>query len=114
MAVERGLFVVSTGGLECQRETKTNYQDLSEPLNSSGPEYHRPLNVEGEMFVCSVWGKNFKHQRDWKRHPHTRVKVFQCTECGKSFDQLHSLKKHHTIHSEEKLYTCTVCGQGFN
>ncbi|XP_067869940.1 uncharacterized protein [Heterodontus francisci] len=34
-------------------------QDPTESHDSSGPEYH-PLNVEGEMFVCSFCGKRFQ------------------------------------------------------
>uniref|UniRef100_UPI00398E3422 uncharacterized protein isoform X2 n=1 Tax=Pristiophorus japonicus TaxID=55135 RepID=UPI00398E3422 len=46
--------------LQTGNSNQTSRQDLMESLDSSGPEYHRPLNVEGEMFVCSVSGNRFQ------------------------------------------------------
>ena len=60
---------------------QTSHQELIESLNSSELEYHRPLNVEGEMFFCfgdeerfetSVWLE--KHQ-DTHTHPSESVPV---------------------------------------
>uniref|UniRef100_UPI00398F16E6 histone H2A type 2-C-like n=1 Tax=Pristiophorus japonicus TaxID=55135 RepID=UPI00398F16E6 len=46
--------------LQTGNSNQTSHQDLTESLDSSGTEYHRPLNVEGEMFVCSVCGNRFQ------------------------------------------------------
>ncbi|XP_078426192.1 uncharacterized protein LOC144698127 [Cetorhinus maximus] len=51
--------------------------------------------------------KYYKDQCDWKSTgTHIQVRGFQCTDYGKSFNQLHGLNKHHTIHSRQKL-NCT-------
>ena len=40
---------------------------------------------------------------------HTGEKVHKCAECGDSFGQAGTLKRHMLIHSGEKPHKCTQC-----
>ncbi|XP_072362140.1 uncharacterized protein [Scyliorhinus torazame] len=77
------------------QKTQTSRRDLKEPLDSLASEYHRPLNPEELMYTQSVGIKTFKPSVWLEKHrdTHTQVRVFQSTDCGKSFNQLHSQKK---------------------
>ncbi|XP_067868056.1 zinc finger protein 271-like [Heterodontus francisci] len=111
-------------------------------LDSSGPVYHGLLMWKEKCLAVLSVGQDFKHQCDWKSTTtHTAERVFQCTDCEKSFNQLHSLKKiapftagetvhlfcvstksqlivhlerHKDNHTMGKSWKCGDCGKEFN
>ncbi|KAF1352590.1 hypothetical protein BDV97DRAFT_349879 [Delphinella strobiligena] len=41
-------------------------------------------------------------------------KLFQCSECGKSYTRVDHLARHVRLHTKEKPYPCTICGKAFS
>uniref|UniRef100_A0A8B9JJ67 C2H2-type domain-containing protein n=1 Tax=Astyanax mexicanus TaxID=7994 RepID=A0A8B9JJ67_ASTMX len=64
---------------------------------------------------CLDCGRSFTEQSSLKKHQHihTGEKPYQCSVCGKSFNQQGNLKRHLRIHTGEKLHHCPECGKSF-
>ncbi|XP_067869957.1 zinc finger protein 239-like [Heterodontus francisci] len=94
--------------LYTRNSNPTSPQDLTELLDSLGLEWHQPLNVEGEIFVC---GKRFQTSRD--KDTRTTEKRWKCGDCGKGFSYTSQLEIHWRSHTGERPFTYSVFGKGF-
>ncbi|XP_061536253.1 zinc finger protein 25-like isoform X4 [Phycodurus eques] len=73
-------------------------------------------HTDNKRWKCSQCGKTFAYISSLKQHVriHTGEKPFACSVCSKRFTQKGYLKKHTKSHIGEKPFSCTVCGQRFS
>ncbi|XP_067869836.1 zinc finger protein 721-like [Heterodontus francisci] len=87
---------------------KPNFASRFESLNSSGPEYHRPLR---NVCLFRLWEKiaNISNHKE----SCATEKPWKCGDCGKGFNYPSKLEIHRRSHTGERPFTCSVCGKGF-
>ncbi|KAL1305022.1 hypothetical protein AAFC00_003922 [Neodothiora populina] len=61
--------------------------------------------------TTSTLGKRSHEQADLSTPATDRL--FQCSECGKSYSRVDHLARHVRLHTKEKPYSCETCGKGF-
>ncbi|XP_014651447.1 PREDICTED: zinc finger protein 556 [Ceratotherium simum simum] len=76
---------------------------------------YKKTSTRVKLYECSQCGKVFRHRSSLKRHrrSHTGCKLYQCEECGKAFSCSSYLRNHVKTHSGEKPYACKLCGKTF-
>ncbi|XP_055903023.1 zinc finger protein 629 isoform X3 [Eupeodes corollae] len=67
------------------------------------------------LFKCTTCGKDFKQKSTLLQHEriHTDARPYPCTECGKRFRQQSHLTQHLRIHANEKPFSCAYCPRSF-
>ncbi|KAF7237329.1 Zinc finger protein 34 [Varanus komodoensis] len=72
-------------------------------------------HTEEKLYECTECGKSFKRNQNFLQHKgtHRGDKAHTCIECGKSFFHNGNLNKHQLTHTGEKPYKCTECGKSF-
>jgi KRAB domain-containing zinc finger protein len=75
------------------------------------------IHLKEKAFSCPTCKKKFYSQRSTQPTRHRcRIKqypTFQCTSCGKTFDQMKLLRQHEVKHTQERRYLCSLCGKAF-
>nr|AAI53425.1 Zgc:110821 [Danio rerio] len=74
------------------------------------------FSVEGTGLICPQCGRSFKNSVTLKRHMmiHNGEKPHKCLHCEKRFIHSGQLKIHERIHTGEKPYQCSHCEKSFS
>ncbi|XP_028672584.1 zinc finger protein 658-like isoform X2 [Erpetoichthys calabaricus] len=90
-------------------------QIYDKSLNSNKLYSLQKTHTREKVCQCTECGKSFTGAKQLKLHQriHTGEKPYRCNECGKTFRQAAHLKLHQRIHTGEKPYQCTECKKSF-
>ncbi|XP_071948877.1 uncharacterized protein [Antedon mediterranea] len=95
--------------------TEKNDVKLTDETKSQISKIHLLKQDTEKRFECENCGKSFVNGSSLKKHMriHTGETPYQCDDCGKMFSYSNTLKIHLRIHTGEKPYECKDCGQKF-
>ncbi|XP_027715861.1 zinc finger protein 570-like isoform X1 [Vombatus ursinus] len=76
---------------------------------------HQEIPTRVKLFECKECGKSFREKRYLQSHQrtHTGEKPFECNECGKAFSVRQNLSRHQRIHIGLRPFQCNECGKAF-
>ncbi|XP_073670540.1 uncharacterized protein [Paramisgurnus dabryanus] len=82
----------------------------------SDQKYHLKKHTSERLYQCSECGKTFRKSSLLKSHLniHSDEKPFQCSHCDKCFRHKSHLIVHERIHTGEKPHHCNFCEKSFN
>ncbi|KAK7069014.1 hypothetical protein SK128_017863 [Halocaridina rubra] len=85
---------------------------LVQLLSNSAQE---ALQGSGEAKIASILTEDHTVNESEAPEPVVSVsKIYECTDCKKTFRKLPHLKAHRRIHSMSKAHQCTICGKSCN
>ncbi|XP_059619683.1 oocyte zinc finger protein XlCOF28-like [Phlebotomus argentipes] len=79
-------------------------------------DMHKARHEQKKIFECSECCKTFTSKRFWIAHlkDHISVRENQCDQFDKAFMVAGQAQNHKITHSEEKGYVCPICEKGYN
>ncbi|XP_074163188.1 zinc finger protein 446 isoform X2 [Sminthopsis crassicaudata] len=92
-------------------------EDSREPRDPRDPRARpRPAAAGEKPYRCSECGKGFRELATLRNHrrSHTGDKSYQCQDCGKAFNWKSQLVIHKKAHLGERQHTCAECGETFD
>ncbi|XP_053149337.1 uncharacterized protein LOC128343930 [Hemicordylus capensis] len=77
---------------------------------------HEGMSPGIKLYDCSDCGKSFSRSSNLISHQRTHAgeKPYKCSECGKGFTRSSNLINHQRTHTGEKPYKCLDCGESFS
>ncbi|GAB0097494.1 hypothetical protein DMENIID0001_131330 [Sergentomyia squamirostris] len=79
-------------------------------------ERHKNRHEQRKIFECTECFKTFLSKKNWIAHlkDHVSHQEYPCDKCDKSFSLLSHLKTHQLMHPEDRIYECTMCERSFS
>ncbi|KAH1003726.1 hypothetical protein HUJ04_003596 [Dendroctonus ponderosae] len=88
-------------------------EDLFGPINYT---VHVQKHRDDKMFPCP-WCQYMSQKKEAMQvhinRLHLQIYDFQCTKCGKCFNDALSFKEHDNVHLNLKPFSCVVCSKNF-
>ncbi|CAI5768419.1 finger 420-like [Podarcis lilfordi] len=74
------------------------------------------VNTDVKIYNCTDCGKSFSRSSNLMSHQRTHAgdKPYKCSDCGKGFTRSSNLINHQRTHTGERPYTCLDCGESFS
>ncbi|XP_075430433.1 uncharacterized protein LOC142468142 isoform X1 [Ascaphus truei] len=81
--------------------------------NANAQTIHKNLSVM--KYECSYCGKDFNNKTSYIIHhsKHTAERPHKCSVCQKCFPSKSGLVRHQIIHTQQKPFVCSKCGKCF-
>ncbi|XP_055716764.1 zinc finger and SCAN domain-containing protein 5C-like isoform X2 [Phlebotomus papatasi] len=79
-------------------------------------DMHKARHEQKKIFECTECSKTFLSKRYWIAHlkDHMNVREYQCDQCEYSSMVPEELKAHQLSHSEDKGFVCQICEKAYH
>ena len=108
-----------TEWFNCHLCEKTFSKELTllHHVNKVHKSGQRDLKDGKREFMCEFCDKQYSSRTSIKLHTvmvHSKVKPYQCAECGRGFAFKSQMISHTRMHTGERPFECTTCGKTFS